>query len=158
MSRRLAVGCSNRKTKNEFGIIDVIRITDNCVNSTKFNNIIHYNFTFIEGFIHKLVVSKVVNKKRWFSYWSSHLKLTWPITQFQKNWMATTTFKRKCSLNICIEMGLFNFIKTPFRHAFTKLYECKECKFNANGNNYHLYSLPKWFSGTGNGSASTSND
>ncbi|CAK2031948.1 hypothetical protein VCRA2113O324_40295 [Vibrio crassostreae] len=72
--------------------------------------------------------------------------MTWPITQFQKNWMATTTFKRKCSLNICIEMGLFNFIKTPFRHAFTKLYECKECKeckFNANGNNYHLYSLPK---------------
>jgi len=40
----------------------------------------------------------------------------------------------------------------------SKLYECKECKFNANGNSYHLYSLAKRFSDTGNGSESTLNN
>ncbi len=36
------------------------------------------------------------------------------------------------------------FTKFIFAYLYKhrqNLYECKECKFNANGNNYHLYSF-----------------
>ncbi|CAK1899306.1 hypothetical protein VCRA2114E365_220015 [Vibrio crassostreae] len=67
--------------------------------------------------------------------------MTWPITQFQKNWMATTTFKRKCSLNICIEMGLFNFIKTPFRHAFPPRLSATPLQNFTNAKNVNLMQM-----------------
>ena len=41
-------------------------------------------------------------------------------------------------------MNLLNIIKTSHRYAFTKLYECKECKFNANGESLLIGRNEEW--------------